>query len=341
MATADSKSFNVRINVPTQLAKAAAVMPAGSWAVFACNFPVGQDLNYMLDSGGGGIITGYADKMAWDSAVWKIYFTGKQHPSGSDVVRTIEYDDATNTWTRIGDAPWSPRFHHAYGGNTCAPGKHFVIQYGTNIVWERDVAQGNSGWSQISSTNLPSNFSAANGLEFFPTWTGGISGGSLITVKGDRSGVWRHDGSKWTNISSVTMGDYENFAVYTPVRDIMYFGGGVGSTAVYILSNTGSIRSGLAPCPHELSINSAIIFTDPVSGNLMALGDDKILRVYNPDTGTSGAWTTDTELPDSNFWTTSFAEGPCMAIVAASIPAYQVTMFITPHTPSIYLRKGR
>lgn len=337
MAKADSNSFDVRINVPTPLAVAAAKMAPGSWITFACNYLSGQDLNYILDStrpnGASQLLTGYGEKMAWDPSLRKVYFTGGGH---SAVNRTIEYDDDTNTWIRVGDTPWQPfpEVEHAYGHNTSSPGLHYHMRFQTNVVMERDVSQGNS-WSQLPT--LPSNFGAFGSLEWFPTYSGGVAGGSLITIKGDRGGIWRFDGTSWRNPGTVSMGARGNLCLYSPVRDILYFGGGAGSDTFHIMSNTGGITSGLSACPAgQLYINNVLPFTDPRNGNLVVVGRDQIVREYNPDTN---GWSTVTG-PDANFWTNTFIEGPVMAVVAASIPMYQVTMFISIRTPNIYLRKG-
>src|SRR5690349_21766673 len=106
MGTAESNSFNIRINAPTALAVAAAGMAPGSWTVFNCKFSVPRttpgSLAALLDVGGGKRCTEYADKMVWDSSLRQIYFTGGGHGQQE---KTIVYNDDANTWTDLGSPP--------------------------------------------------------------------------------------------------------------------------------------------------------------------------------------------------------------------------------------------
>ena len=342
MATANSNSFDVRVNVPTPLAVAAAGMAPGSWATFNCNYST-VTLGALIGVGGGKRCTEYADKMAWDSGRRQIYFTGGGH--GQDE-KTIVYNDDTNTWTDLGRPPWfsvNPNSavhgyqHNAFEGNT-----QYYLQFGTWNVRTRDVTQGNASWSSVSGPPLGGY--ATGALEWFPTY----SGGSLVVVQGSGQGtgeVWRRTGGSWTRISGNTpMGDYHNFGVYSPVRNMMYFGGGnddasVGDgrpNKVHTLSNTGTITE-RANCPARLTVARAISTVDPTTGNLVTITSDKVVRIYNPDTNT---WSTGTA-PPPGFWSgTIYSEGEVQGIVAAPVYDYGVTMFITIGGPAIYLRKG-
>jgi hypothetical protein len=133
------------------------------------------------------------------------------------------------------------------------------------------------------------------------------------------------------------MGPYHCVGVYSPIKDLLYFGGGNGSAQLYTMSNTRAITP-RANCPVEFGIIASVTTVDPVSGKLVLACRDKVIRVYDPATDT---WSTDTA-PPAGFWSgTIYTEGEAMCIVAAPIHDYGVTIFIPIRGPAIYLRKGR
>jgi hypothetical protein len=248
MATANSNPFPVEINTGTALAQAAAAMAPGSWAPFTCNFDAGTLSDLLFVGRDGGLdkrVTEYADKMVWDSTRRKIYFTGGGHgvDDGGDQERTIVYDDLTNTWSSLGRPPWYSQqangATHGYQHNAFSGSTHYYLQFGSWTVRTRDVTQGNQ-WSSFAGPAWGG--FATGALEWFPTY----GGGSLIIVQGFGGGtgrVGRWNGSTWSNVGTPSIGDYHNAAVYSPIKDIMYFGGGEGPSGVklHTLSNTGTI----------------------------------------------------------------------------------------------------
>lgn len=333
MATANSNAFDVRVVTPTSLAVTAAGMAAGSWTTFTCNYSTGT-LDALLDvSNPPHRCTEYADKGVWDAGRKQIYFTGGGHASQE---KTIVYSDATNTWTDLGSPPWysvNPGgATHGYQHNTFAGSTHYYLQFQTTTLHTRNVDTGNANWGLLNTSGVDLGSDGAIGsLEWFPTF----GSGSLIIV--DFAGVYRWNGSSWSTLGNPAIGGYQNAGVYSPIRDLMYFGGGNGSNQLYTLSRTGTITP-RANCPIEFGINASITTVDPVSGKLLVIGKDKSMNVYDP---ASNSWSTDTP-PDAGFWTGNlYSEGDVMAIVATPIYDYGVTMFITIAGPTIYLRKGR
>jgi len=331
MATVNSNSFDVRVNLSTPLATAAAGMAPGSWAIFNCNYSTGT-LGALLDVGGGKRCTEYADKMVWDSSRRQIYFTGGGHGQQE---KTIVYNDDANTWTDLGSPPWytvNPNAAcHGYQHNAFVGGTHYYLKFATTTLFTRDVVSGAWGTLNTSGLNLGSDAAGGDSLEWFPTF----GSGSLIII--DFVGVFRWNGSSWSTLGTPAMGGYHNVGVYSPTKNLMYFGGGNGSNQLYTLSNTGVITP-RTNSPIVFGINGSVTTVDPVSGKLVLIGADKVVHVYEPTTDT---WSTDTP-PPAGFWTeTLYTEGPNMGIVAAPIYDYGVTMFITIQGPTIYLRKGR
>ena len=335
MATATSNPFDVRVSVPTSLSTTAAGMAPGSWTVFNCNFSTGT-LDALLDVGGGKRCTEYADKMVWDSSLRLIYFTGGGHGQQE---KTIVYNDDTVTWTDLGSPPWysvNPGgATHGYQHNALIGTTHYYLQFGTNTIHTRDVTQGNAAWGVLPIGGLSLGGGATGVLEYFPTFG---AGGSLIAVQGVGGGeVWRRVGTTWSIIATPAMGGYQNAGVYSPIKDLMYLGGGNGSAKLYTMAKNGRITA-RASCPVGFGINQSVTTVDPVSGKLLLACADKQIRVYDP---VADVWTSDIA-PPPGFWSgTMYSEGQVMGIVAAPIYDYGLTMFLTISGSAIYLRKGR
>jgi hypothetical protein len=338
MATANSNAFDVQVVVPTSLAATAARMAPGSWTTLQTLFAGAASLSALIDASNQKRITEYADKMVWLSGRKEIHFTGGGHSASSATPayeKTIVYTDADNTWHDLGVPPWySPPNGgavHAYQHNTARGNTHYYLQFGTSTVRTRDIPSGT--WGVLDTTNVNTGTDGAIGaLEWFPTF----GTGSLIIVDG--GALYRWNGTSWSSLGSRAMGGYHNVGIYSPIKDLLYFGGGVGSAQLYTMSNTGAITA-RANCPVEFGIIQSVTTVDPVSGKLMLVCADQVIRVYDPVTN---QWSTDPTLPPAGFWSGNiYNEGNVMGIVAAPVYDYGVTMFITIQGPTIYLRKGR
>jgi len=334
MATANSNPFDVRVVVPTPLAQAAAAMAPGSWATFSTNLDGAASLFDLIDAGGNPDkrITEYADKMVWLSGRQEIHFTGGGHNANE---KTIMYTDADNTWHDLGTPPWYVQpvggAIHGYQHNAGRGSTHYYLQFGGTTLHTRDIPSGT--WGLLDTTGVSLGTAGALGaLEWFPTF----GTGSLIIVNGQTPAVYRWNGKSWSVVGSPAMGGYHNVGVYSPIKDLMYLGGGNGSNQLYTMSNVGSIIP-RASCPVEFGIIASVTTVDPVSGRLVLVCSDQVVRVYDPGTNT---WFTDTA-PPAGFFSAFYPEGNVMGVVAAPVYDYGVTMFITIGGPAIYLRKGR
>jgi len=344
MTTADSNSFDVRVNNPTPLALAAAGMAPGSWATFTCNYAAGKTLFDLLDVTLTKRCTEYADKMVWDSSRRQIYFTGGGHNASDSVdLKTIVYNDDQNTWTDLGRPPWySPptQTRHAYQHNTLEGSTHYFMVYGGSpfVIRTRNVVT--NVWSTTPGPNPGG--TAIGSLEWFPTYG---ANGTMVVVNGrgpgDDPGVVmiRPYGGSWSQLATPTMGAYHNVGLYSPPKNLMYFGGGVSSRRLYTLSNTGQITARVN-CPVVFQVSDSVSTVDPVTGNLLVIHSDKVVREFNPDTNSWGTVSS----PPNAFWQGAYQAGAAFCIVAAPINDYGVTMFIaigsTGNSPAIYLRKG-
>jgi hypothetical protein len=330
MTTANSNPFDVQVDVPTSLSATAARMAPGSWTTLQTNFAGAASLSALIDAGGGKRICEYSDKMVWLSGRREIHFTGGGHLTNT---KTIVYTDADNTWHDLGAPSWfTGGSLHGYQLNAGRGNTHYFLHPGGTTLHTRDIPSGTWGVLDTSNVTLGSG-GALGALEWFPTF----GTGSLMIVFGNAPGVYRWNGQSWSVVGSRAMGAYHNVGVYSPIRDLLYFGGGVGSAQLYTMSNTGAITT-RANCPVEFGIIQSVTTVDPVSGKLVLVCVDQAIRVYDPATNT---WSTDTA-PPAGFWSGNiYNEGNVMGVMAAPVYDYGVTMFITIQGPTIYLRKGR
>lgn len=308
-------------------------MAPGSWATFSTGIEGAATLSALMDAGNGHRISEYADKMVWLPGRHEIHFTGGGHAANE---KTIVYTEIDNTWHDLGTPPWYVKSAggavHGYQHNAGSGNTDYYLHFGSATIHTRDAVSGAWGLLDTAGVKLGSD-GAIGALEWFPTF----GTGSLIIVDGNADGVYRWNGRSWSIVGSPAMGHYHNAGVYSPIRDLLYFGGGNGSARLYTMSNTGKITP-RASCPVGFGINQSVTTVDPVSGRLLLACLDKVIRVYDPATD---AWSTDTA-PPPGFWSGSvYSEGPVMGIVAAPIYDHGVTMFITISGPAIYLRKGK
>ena len=313
------------------LAQAAAALAPGEWAKFTTSFDNASSLADLIDSGNGKRITEYSDKMVWLPSPRQIRFTGQGHLQNA---KTIVYTEVDNTWHDVGTPPWLHlgSFFHGYQHNTGQGSTHYVLQFGTTNVHAENTT--NNDWTMVDTTGVQLGSDGAIGaLEWFPTYG---ANGSLVLVDGNGDGVYRWDTTSWSVIGAPAMGGYQNAAVYSPIKDLMYFGGGGGSKALYTLSPSGTITP-RTDAPVEYGIIQSITTVDPVNGKLVLYCIDRVVRIYDPSTDT---WSTGSAPPSDFRSGNIYNEGDVMGIIAAPIYTYGVTMFIAINGPQVWLRKG-
>src|SRR5690349_1358405 len=153
MATSNSNPFDVRVNLQTPLALAAAAMAPGSWATFTTNFAGAASLSALIDAGNGHRITEYADKAVWLSGRKEIHFTGGGHAANE---KTITYTDGDNTWHDLGTPPWYsfPKSSaiHAYQHNAGRGNTQYYLEFPTSICHTRDIPS--NTWGLLDTTGV-------------------------------------------------------------------------------------------------------------------------------------------------------------------------------------------
>jgi hypothetical protein len=299
---------------PTELGKLAASMKPGTWAELKTEGYTAELLKVQ-----GHHILEYTGAAAWDPASQQVLFVGQGHYSA---LKFISYGAAANAWKLRATPLWwegDPEtgkgpIGHAYYNNAIDPvrGVFYVHQSATRLVHRYDVAGGQ--W-----TTLPEIKGAPTGhgtaIAYFPERKG------LVRVLGGGVHFYSDEKGGWTKLKDLLpMGPYHNVAQYSAVHKVVLFGGGNGSKSLYKLDAEGRITE-VKRAPVEVGINTAVVSSDPVSGEFLVLHKNDRLYSYNPATdawkelGTEG-------MPFS-------MTGNSFDVVATPIAGAGVTLFFT------------
>ena len=272
-------SAHAQEGVATELAKLAAGMKPGSWVElktdgYTANLLKAQYLH----------ILEYPGAAAWDPTSQKVLFVGQGHYSA---LKFISYSAKKNAWQLRETPTWwkgDPKtgkgpIGHAYYNNTIDPikGALYHHQSATRFVHRYDIAK--DEW-----TTLPEIKDAATGhgtgIAYFPERK------ELVRVLGGTVHLFNEEKNTWTRLSDkLTMGPYHNVAQYSAVQKLVLFGGGNGSKDLYKLDAAGKVTQ-LPPAPFEVGINTAVVTSDPVSGEFVILHKEDRFYSLNAATAT-------------------------------------------------------
>jgi hypothetical protein len=298
----------------TDLGKLAAAMKPGTWAELKTEGYTADLLKVQSHH-----ILEYTAAAAWDPTSRQVLFVGQGHYSA---LKFISYDAATNAW-KLRDTPtwWKGDARtgkgpigHAYYNNAIDPvrGVFYLHQSATRLVHRYDVAK--AEW-----TTLPEITGAATGhgtaIAYFPERKG------LVRVLGGTVHFFSEEKKEWTRLrDKLAMGPYHNVAQYTAVHKVILFGGGNNSKDLYMLDAEGEITR-LEPAPVEVGINTAVVTSDPVSGDFLVLHKDD--KLYSLDTA-KDAWK---ELSTEGM--PFRMKGSSFDVVATPVSNHGVTLFFT------------
>jgi len=193
------------------------------------------------DVGGGasGGIFGYCNKQVWDSITRRFYVSGSDHlTNGSDHVKGVYYDDATNTWEvfRVPDTPnWGiveTSHGNAHQAISATDRYYYTIQYFQSKNAVRRFHIDNLTWDTLP-TNSFDDYTATNGgygsIFFIPN-----HGLMQVLPYGDggdgRSELYRFNESTdtWSQIGAgvYDVGTYATWDAYCAYSNLGFFGGG-------------------------------------------------------------------------------------------------------------------
>ena len=311
----------------TALGNLAASMQPGTWAQLTTN-----NINPTLsDNGVSGIIFGFTEYIKWDPVGHRLYYLGGDHfASGTPVMRHVQYDENSNSWSILPEQSWFTAFaSHGYDHGAIDPvHRFFYYRPPGNLTmyrWNMDTKV----WTAMPDNNVIQYDSCCVGIDYFPELHGVIWASD---ENGDNGGLSRlnDDTGQWDRVAkpaAYPMGEYHNFAEYNPVRKVLVFGGGTGGSAtrqIYKLDATGAVTP-LATAPIDLGIQDSIFTVDPVSGDYLVFTKNNQFYVYNVVTD---AWTLKASGSSVPIWTTSYSDA-VHGVVAGPIDTYGVNVFVT------------
>jgi hypothetical protein len=298
----------------TELGKLAAAMKPGTWAELKTEGYTAELLKVQNHH-----ILEYTAAATWDPTSQQVLFVGQGHYSA---VKFISYAAKANAWTLRPTPSWwkgdaetgKGPIGHAYYNNAIDPAKgvFYLHQSATRLVHRYEIAK--DEW-----TTLPEIKDAATGhgtaLVWFPERKG------LVRVLGGTVHFFNDEKKEWTLLKDrVPMGPYHNVAQYSAAHKVVLFGGGNNSKDLYRLDAAGAITA-CKTAPFEVGINTAVVTSDPVSGDFLVLHKDDKFYSYNPKTDT---WK---ELATEGM---PFAmKGSSFDVVATPVADHGVTLFFT------------
>jgi len=296
----------------TDLADAAEEMQPGEWRTLQT-----QDIGNALGdraSGGVGHILPYADKLHWDPAGGKIYYTGSDDPG--DGRRLVAYDVASNTWQVLPD-PW--------GGSGVAHQYGLVdIDVRSRLIYS---IMPDGGYGQVydisngdfSSLSMPSTaYSCCGAAAYFPDRQ------TLVYAWG--RDLWeRNQSGQWRIASGNITTSYHAVAHYNPVHELVVFGGGNDSSfSFYSMDKSGQVRS-LGRPPMILQSPRIEFVAEPESGDFLVFGRGQNLYRYDP---TDDNWSAQSVAGvPSIIWAGNSSN--LLSTLGTALPEYGVLFFVS------------
>lgn len=286
----------------------------GEWVQYETSAPADY-----FQNGGGGHDLSWSDSAVWDARSQCILHYGGGHL----VVPAFSiYCVATNEWVRGPLPPWLDfegsvwgYTNHGYDRNGFDPETRRLFYYRSSALWT--FALETETWS--SHDLAVGNHTLRDFATFFPD-VGVIAGrgeNDSRLVRIDPS-----DGSATLLADSDFHSALHTFGAYSPEHDVLLYGGGDDSAAVYLLSRDGTTRR-VADAPAVIrtvstGVTGGWVVTDPSNGDFLALiAPTGELHRYDP---VADRWSFEARSP--------FAP-ELRRTIAATIPEHGVVMFAT------------
>jgi len=208
------------------------------------------------------VVMAFQNDACWDPLTQQILFIGGPHQAP---MRFNVYKAETNMW-RSETFPSGSFTSHSYDNLTMDQRGNFYHQYrGTVYVFNTLK----NSWQP----SLPGISARYGSMEYFPEMD------ALIYVYNGTIQKMPMSRKSWSTIKTgVPMGGLHNLADYNPIHNVLFFGGGNGSTDFHKLDPNGTITK-MASCPVEFRIHGALMTTDPVTGDVLVT-DEKDVYAY-------------------------------------------------------------
>ena len=271
------------------LARLAASMSSGQWASFSMG---GMGVS-LLDAGSDHSITEFSARGHWDPAHKKIQYWGQGHYAND---KLITWDDAGNQWSSSGSAGTGTIGHGYYHlALDPATGDLYLRLYNSATVKKKPYG---GSWTNIASCPNIAN-QVAGALEWFSALNSGAGG--LVFCDTLSAETWSPTSNSWlVRISSLlSLGSYHNWAVAAGAS--LYFGGGVGSSAMYRMNASGSVTS--APgTPIEAGVGKGIVLRHPDGNQLLLFSQGTTGAIYRFNGSSWSSYGTHQIGGDTDLW---------------------------------------
>lgn len=267
------------------VAQLAASMSSGEWAALSTE-GLDEDLLYIdaLGDFGSTAHTDWSDELSWDPCTQQLLYIGAGHLRPYGFVR---FDAPNNTWFRTDDGLPDCMYVGGYEGCFTHGYDNAALDVDAGRLWFNaqsrlfsfDVAT--QSWEEHASwpAELPVGYGSAT--ELF------VSTNELVSVLGGSVGVFDMTTGTGTRVvDGLAMGPYHNSAVYSPLHDLLLFGGGNDSSAFFAMDAAHQITP-LPDTPRPLHIAYTTLTFDPTGGDVLLLGSDGSMHAFDPS---SGVW---------------------------------------------------
>ena len=310
----------------TPLSDAASALQPGQWAELST-----VNLTTSLIFRDGYSIFDFSDEMLWDPVLREAHYIGAGHQVPK---HHIVYSEALNAWTER-PFPGALNPSHTYDHQALdAPGRrlfHWIREPELRVhIYNLDTKTWDSGSSEIP--NYPSITIA---VEWFPELNR-----LFVSDPDSNNYLWNPATNQWSRFNGglAGVGDYHNFARYSPIDKVVIFGGGEtgnccsnGSSGLYRLNQNQSITR-LSNAPQWMGITHASTIADPASGKFLTVFSNGSFQELDAMTDT---WRV---LPQAPAAIRSNA-----GMVTTAISNYGVTMWVSHGggggSPRVYLYK--
>jgi len=297
----------------TVLGDLAASMKAGEWRKLNVTFNPPDLLNDCSNSWGCSVLE-YSDKGVWDPIGGQLLFVGGGHLQRGSSRTFVNYSDQKNQFEKR-----NPGFSggHTYHCNAIDPvNRKFYVQF-----QQYDLT--NSSWKSLPSISGANFYSGQMASEYFPDL-------KRYMVFGN-GGCWllNETTNQWTTVKpfgTLKGSGLHEIAEYNPVHHVVLCGAGNYGQILYKMDLSGNLTQLNTTVPSDLyiEIRKSITTVDPVSGDYLFFGKNKVFYTYNIKTNT---WEKQGG-PIGIFETPVRDDYPTFDIIAASVSTYGVNMFV-------------